>query len=177
MSVPIPLDFTMPIPRIDGRTPVRTQEFKPGTHPGLDLGYVWREGDPTDPAHRSGGGKGAYVLLEGTPQLCPTAGEVVYSEWRKRGWATRIRTAHGFDVCLFHGINGTGRVKPGQKLAAGDVVALVGADPLDGEGWRHLHFEVRIPSSGENQDGYGYVPIDPWPLIRVARVAEYVIPD
>lgn len=168
--------LVFPVPRIRGRSPVVTQGFNLGTHDGVDLGWVWKAGDPVDAFHRSKRGEGAYVTLAGAPMFSPSEGLVLYSEDRKRGWATRIRTTHGVDVCLFHGMVGTGALKAHQRVKPAEYVVQVGADPTDGEGWAHCHFEIRVPckSGTEGRDGWGCIPIDPWPSLRLATLLDWL---
>jgi hypothetical protein len=88
------------------------------------------------------------------------------------------RTPRGYTVVLDHGapwasyythlsemfVTPTQRGQSGQRVRAGDVIGHVGADPLDGEGLMHLHFELWYRGAHE-------AAIDPAPLMRTWLIA------
>ena len=61
----------------------------------------------------------------------------------------------------------TANVKAGERVRAGQPIGIIGADPLDGEHLKHLHFEIWL---GGPKDA-----IDPAPA-SCARVGD-VVPD
>lgn len=162
-----------PAPRMHGRAPIRTHEFEPGAHLGIDIGWCWQTGDPTDAHRRSHHGVGPYVILPDAPWVASADGDVLYAEWRTRGWATRIRTAQ-FDILYMHGERGTGTTQRGQHVTQGQHMAMIGYDPTDGEGWSHLHFEIRLPvkPGTPGRDGWGCLPVDPWPYVQHAAMID-----
>jgi hypothetical protein len=172
-------DLVLPLNKIGDRALCVSQAYHAPNHRGIDYCWVWREGDPTDRVRRSHGGRGGYVTLPGALQLAVCDGVVLYSEWRDRGWATRVRGRYGWDYCFMHGVRGTARVVPHQHVAAGAVIAEVGADPTDPEGFAHLHFEIRIPVNDgvAGRDGWGCQDTDPWPYLRSARLIEVPHPS
>jgi murein DD-endopeptidase MepM/ murein hydrolase activator NlpD len=87
-------------------------------------------------------------------------------------------TPRGYSVVLDHGppwasyythlsemfVQPTQRGQSGQRVRAGDVIGHVGADPLDGDGLMHLHFELWYRGARE-------AAIDPAPLMATWVVA------
>lgn len=144
--------------------------FDPGKHDGVDIGWAWRAGDPdgipdTDRRH--------WTIIGEAPALAVEDGRVIYAEWRLRGFAVRIRgTGRDWvDRCYFHGRRGPWSIHPGENVVQGRELFVIGADPSDPEGWRHLHFETRRPArKSERADGFGCIPIDPWPELRLASI-------
>lgn len=149
--------------------------FDPGKHDGVDIGWAWRPGDPvglpnTDPRRH-------WTIIPDARALCAEDGIVVYAEWRPRGFAVRIRgldRVAPLDRCYFHGQNGPWSIERNAKVLEGRELFVIGADPTDPEGWRHLHFETRRRArKSERGDGYGCIPIDPWPELRLASFREH----
>lgn len=168
-----------PAYRYGDRSPACTGNiFSAPEHEGVDIGWRWRPGDPlgipdTDP-------KRHWTIIGGAPAIAAEAGLVLYAEQRKRGFAVRIRGPL-YDRCYFHGRRGTGLVSKGDHVMEGHELFVIGADPTDGEGWRHLHFETRRPAKpGElagvdgwpRDQAHGCVPIDPWPELRLASIRD-----
>lgn len=167
-------EWILPIPRIDGRKPQVSNSFVLGTHDGIDFAWPWMLTDLSDPFHRSGKGHGSWAQLPNAVWIAAVDGIVLYAEPRERGWALRMRTSMGIDLCYFHGVTGSCHVRPHDVVHAGEKLALVGADPLDGEGFGHLHFEVRVPceEGTPHRDGFGHVPTDPWKFLWNARILD-----
>lgn len=168
-----------PVYRYGDRFPATTPNlFVAGTHDGVDIGWPWRPGDAEGPPdtddHRH------WTILGDAPAIAVEAGEVLYAEQRRRGFAVRIRGPL-YDRCYFHGRAGTGLVRKGEHVREGQELYVIGSDPLDRGRWRHLHYETRRPAKPverEGVDGWardqarGCVPIDPWPELRQAQMLD-----
>jgi murein DD-endopeptidase MepM/ murein hydrolase activator NlpD len=170
--------WVWPLPRWNGYTPaisdgfnsLRTVDGQKVKHQGVDVMY--RRASATDqteryPAGSKHGSRGFFVP-DATPVLAVRDAKV---------WSAGM-TPRGYTVVLDHGppwasyythmsemfIAPTQRGASGQRVRAGDVIGHVGADPLDGEGLMHLHFELWFK-------GARNAAIDPQPLMATWLVA------
>lgn len=148
-----------------------SQDFHAPGHLGCDLGWPWQPGDPTGRHERSKLGAGPWVQLEGSSWVASLPSLVLYSEAAPRGWTVRLRTQYGVDLLYMHGVVGSCHLSRGDFVAAGTLMALVGYDPTDAEGWSHLHFETRIPArdGASGRDDWGYEAVDPSGFLRSSR--------
>lgn len=134
-------------------------------HMGVDLMYARRgarDQVAAFPPRTPHGSAGSFM-----PDAVPVLAVRDASVW------SAARTSRGYAVVLDHGppwatfyqhmsemfVEATQRARSGQRVRAGDVLGYVGADPLDGEGLMHLHFEVWYR-------GGPSAAIDPDPLMR-----------
>ncbi|ACG73735.1 Peptidase M23 [Anaeromyxobacter sp. K] len=78
---------------------------------------------------------------EGTPVRAPAAGVVVRAGPRG-GYGNAVEVDHGGGLLTLYGHAAEVRVRPGQVVAAGDELALVGSTGRSTG--PHLHFEVRM---------------------------------
>jgi murein DD-endopeptidase MepM/ murein hydrolase activator NlpD len=101
--------------------------------------YGWRI-DPLDGRTRFHKGIDFDVPPQ-TPVKSFMAGEVVSSGWEK-GYGNLIEIRHPNGYTTRYGHNGTLLAKEGDKVEAGDVIALSGSTGRSTG--PHLHFEVRI---------------------------------
>lgn len=93
----------------------------------------------------------------GTPVFAADAGEVVYSGARVRGYGNMIVLKHADDLMTVYAHNSVLLVRVGERVAAGQRVALSGqSGHATGP---HLHFEVRR----------GQTPRDPLPYLPEVR--------
>lgn len=125
-----PVDVLVP----DGGVAVVTQEYKPVTHLGVDISV---------PGH----------LKDARAQIVAVAD----------GRVLRVaRTARGGAVLLDHGgwtsaylhLDAV-QVVVGGVVRAGQVIGMMGADPIDPQGVVHLHFQLAV----------GGVAVDPAPFL------------
>lgn len=93
----------------------------------------------------------------GTPVYAADAGEVIYAGNRVRGYGNMVVVNHGGDLMTVYAHNSVLLVKVGERVAAGQRVALSGqSGRATGP---HVHFEVRR----------GQVPRDPLPYLPSLR--------
>jgi murein DD-endopeptidase MepM/ murein hydrolase activator NlpD len=99
-------------------------------HPGVDLG-----------------------IPEGTPYYAAAAGKVILCRWNG-GYGYNVMIDHGNGVVSVYGHSSKLLCKEGQRVQAGDLIALVGNTGYSFGA--HLHFEIRINDK----------PINPIPFMR-----------
>ncbi|HEY1811009.1 MAG TPA: M23 family metallopeptidase [Kofleriaceae bacterium] len=149
--------WVRPIARWNGRAPVISDGFGMRAngqhHNGVDLMFA-RVASDTLRAGTPNGSQG-FVMPDGTHALAASDGVV----------RSAMKTPRGTAVVLDHAGASTfsqhlesASVKAGQRVRAGDPIGIIGADPLDGEHLKHLHFELW---RGGPSDA-----IDPAPLMR-----------
>jgi hypothetical protein len=142
-----------PIARWNGRAPVISDGFglraNGQHHNGVDLMFARLASDTL-----RAGSKG-FVMPDGTHALAASDGVV----------RSAMKTPRGIAIVIDHAAASTfyqhlesASVKAGQRVRAGDPIGIIGADPLDGEHLKHLHFELW---RGGPSDA-----IDPAPLMR-----------
>jgi murein DD-endopeptidase MepM/ murein hydrolase activator NlpD len=123
---------------------------------GADAGFGARRR-----GHRHQGQDLAAAL--GTPVVAPWAGVVEYVRYQRSGAGHYVVLDGGgedLDYVFMHLRGGSIPVRPGQHVAAGDLLGEVGNT---GRSFgAHLHFEVWVGGWYEN----GGQPIDPLPLLR-----------
>lgn len=170
--------WVWPLPRWNGYAPTISSGFGPRTdakgqqvkHLGVDIMYARRNrADQRDRyPPRTKHGSLNHFMPDATPVLAATDAKV---------WSAGM-TPRGYTVVLDHGppwasyythlaemfVQPTQRGQSGQRVRAGDVIGHVGADPLDGEGLMHLHFELWYRGARESA-------IDPEPLMATWLVA------
>jgi murein DD-endopeptidase MepM/ murein hydrolase activator NlpD len=101
-----------------------SNEFSP-PHPGVDV--LYRVGS-------------RWNAPAGTPVLAARVGVVERVTQTARGWALFVR--HGGQLATLYLHLERVDVANGQHVDAGEQLGLMGADPTDHQGLRHLHFEL-----------------------------------
>ncbi|HKY31719.1 MAG TPA: LysM peptidoglycan-binding domain-containing M23 family metallopeptidase [Candidatus Polarisedimenticolia bacterium] len=86
---------------------------------------------------------------EGSPVAAAAAGVVQRVEESFGTYGRLVTLDHGGGLVSYYGHNARNLVQPGQRVSAGDVIALVGRS--GNASTPHLHFEVRLRG----------VPVDP----------------
>lgn len=97
------------------------------------------------------------VAPTGTPVLAAASGEVVYSGNRIRGYGNMVVVKHEGELMTVYAHNSVLLVKAGDRVDAGQAVALSGQSGR--ASGPHLHFEVRrgqVP-----RDPLGFLPTKP----------------
>ncbi|MFJ7288221.1 peptidoglycan DD-metalloendopeptidase family protein [Curtobacterium sp. NPDC098951] len=95
-----------------------------------------------------------------TPIVAAAAGTVDYAGWYG-GYGNYVRISHGGGVQTAYGhiVNGGFRVSPGQRVSAGQLIALVGS--TGNSTGCHTHFEVHVNGA----------TVDPVPFMQARGVA------
>jgi murein DD-endopeptidase MepM/ murein hydrolase activator NlpD len=108
-------------------------------HGGVDIMYRRLPGDPW----RAGtpNGTPGWVMPDHRAALAASDGVVWSAERTPRGWSVvidhaprKLATYYTHLSCVL--------VKAKQAVSAGAPIGVIGADPLDGQHIKHLHFEV-----------------------------------
>jgi hypothetical protein len=136
-------------------------------HNGVDLMYArvasdtLRAGSPNGSAH--------FVMPDSTHALAASDGVV---------WSA-MKTPRGFAVVIDHGpakvatfyqhlekllVTPTANAKSGERVRAGQPIGVVGADPLDAEHVKHLHFELWL--------GGPSAAVDPAPVMHAWSIVD-----
>jgi hypothetical protein len=133
-----------PIACIDGRKPVRSQEYKPRVHLGLDVMFTRLPSDPPYAAADPRGTKGFHVP---PAALCVAAhdGYVLYAKLAANGFRVRLASSQAWPLQTLYLHLLDLQVQPGQLVTAGQPLGLVGGDPTEADPRHtiHLHFETR----------------------------------
>jgi hypothetical protein len=129
--------WVWPLPRWNGRAPEISDGFgirKGGVmHKGVDLMYARAAGD-------SAKGSAHFVMPDAMHAIAAGDGVVWSAAKTPRGNAVVI--THGATWSTFYQHLEKLLVSKGERVRAGQPVGIVGADPLDGEHLKHLHFEL-----------------------------------
>lgn len=191
----------VPMPRaVDGRPPVISDPFNLPGWPGYDPDHrAHRSGDwfyRIAAAHYHGGSH--YEILPGTTALAVLPGVVLYAELNYEAWLhakSKNKADHctGYVVVLDHGdglrtaYHHLSRVDvdPGQSVAAGAELGLVGGSPNRAgfdpgtPGVVHLHGPDVILVKPGHHDGPTFDPqraglyVDPRPYLKGAKILDH----
>lgn len=167
------VDVYWPLPRLSTKKPVVSQEFRAGSHEGVDVMYWWVPGDDEGPPHSalSRDHKPVFTLPVRVPVLAVAVATVVYAKRAPNGFRVRLSHPSGLHTlylhmtCLF--------VRIGEAIKAGQPLGIAGGDETDLPNKTvHLHHEHRVlVPPGVHGDGWGRMTADP---MLVLRAAEYV---
>ncbi len=119
----------------------------------IGAGYGWRR-DPFTGLRQFHRGIDISAP-EGTPIRAPADGIVVKTE-RNGGYGKVLYISHGNGIVTRYGHLSAYRVRPGQKVHRGDVIALVGNTGRSTA--PHLHYEVLV--GGKQVDPMRYIMDD-----------------
>jgi murein DD-endopeptidase MepM/ murein hydrolase activator NlpD len=163
--------WVWPVPSYRGRRPVISDGWgspRDGgsrAHRGADIMYrrahreelvdVFAPGTPD-------GTKWHFMPLD-MVAVAAADGRVWSAGWTPRGNAVVID--HGKPWATFYAHLASLRLVEGQRVRVGEVIGVIGADPLDGRKVRHLHFAMW-------HGGGGRSAVDPAPLMRKWSVVE-----
>ncbi|MFT3693960.1 MAG: peptidoglycan DD-metalloendopeptidase family protein [Kofleriaceae bacterium] len=158
--------WTWPLPRWNGRSPVISDGFgspRPGgvRHGGVDLMFA-RVATDSFKAGSPNGSK-AFVMPDDAVAVAASDGLVWSATKTPRGWAVVID--HGpRKVATFYThlekllVKETSGGKSGERVRVGQPIGVIGADPLDAQHLKHLHFEIWL--AGPNS------AVDPAPFMK-----------
>jgi murein DD-endopeptidase MepM/ murein hydrolase activator NlpD len=164
-EVVLPRRWVWPVPSWNGRSPVISDGFHTRAggvhHNGVDLMYA-RTASDTLAAGTLDGSK-AFVMPDGTHALAASDGVVTFAGSTSRGQAIVLDHGGG-TLGTFYTHLETLLAAVGDRVRGGQAIGIIGADPLDGEHLKHLHFEIwRGALTTANA-------IDPAPLLRTWAV-------
>ncbi|MDR2148478.1 MAG: M23 family metallopeptidase [Tannerella sp.] len=110
-----------------------------------------------------------FTAEPGTDIYATGNGTVVYAEW-KQGYGNCIILNHGYDFETLYGHLQDYKVKVGQKVTRGEVIATVGnTGKSTGP---HLHYEVWYKGQADNPAKYYYQDLTPEEYDRMLQIAE-----
>lgn len=140
------------------RTPPRTRvPTPPPTAPPIDRSIAWTwpaEGTSTIARHSPTESQGLLIAgAEGAPIRAAAAGRVVYTGSGLRGFANLIIVKHSNVFLSAYGHNRDLKVKEGQEVALGQIIASMGLGPGQKPA---LYFEIRY--NGQPVDPLAYLP-------------------
>jgi murein DD-endopeptidase MepM/ murein hydrolase activator NlpD len=92
-----------------------------------------------------------FAVAEGTPIRASMAGEVAYAGWRG-GLGKAVELVHAEGWTTLYGHAREVLVGPGDRIAAGDIIALVGSTGLSTG--PHLHYELRRHGTAIDPGGF-----------------------
>lgn len=145
---PLPGRWVWPVPRWNGRAPVISDGFyspRPGLplHGGVDLMFarvpadVFKTGTPN--------GTTRFVMPDALVAVAASDGTVWSASITPRGFAvvidhkpTKAATFYTHLEKLL--VKPTANAQSGERVRAGQPIGVIGADPLDSEHLKHLHF-------------------------------------
>ena len=157
--------WVWPVPSWNGRTPAISDGFRMRAngihHNGVDLMFVrtasdtLRAGSPNGSAH--------FVMPDGMTAIAASDGVVWSAKKTPRGYAVVID--HGTSkIATFYQhlekllVTPTANANAGERVRAGQPIGIIGADPLDAEHLKHLHFELWLGGPSH--------AIDPAPMMH-----------
>lgn len=157
--------------------PVVTQEFRPGSHLGVDVMYRRRPLSALDrPEVPAGeGGTRVFFAPKGTPIVAARDAIVWSVDKSPRGWQVVLDHGKPFATYYQHlssvslSAHAMGKSSAGAvtHVAAGEQIGTMGGDPLDApQHLRHLHFAVWYEGNGDAasvdptsaMQSWGYAP-------------------
>lgn len=89
-----------------------------------------------------------YGAACGTEVMAAAGGTVIYSQWHPYGGGNRVEIDHGNGLITTYNHLSASKVKVGQKVERGDVIALSGT--TGASTGCHLHFEVEVNNNVVN---------------------------
>lgn len=179
------IGWVQPVPSFEGRTPVISNEYKPGpryvdgklnyrAHLGVDIMFRRRLGDPDGPEDAVAIPKGAtsnpgWIAPAGTPVVAAGPGTIWSADVGPLGRSVQIDhgsvgSAGGVNTFYQHLESFERPWQKGDIVKAGDVIGTMGGDPSNAPHLRHLHFELWFPRPGLPAENW---PRDPEPFIKM----------
>ncbi|NLJ34562.1 MAG: M23 family metallopeptidase [Firmicutes bacterium] len=87
----------------------------------------------------------------GTPVVATGAGVVTYAKWRS-GYGNTVIIDHGYGFRTFYAHNSSLKVKVGQRVSKGEVIAHMGSTGRSTGS--HVHYEVHVNGKPQNPANY-----------------------
>ncbi|MCB9563138.1 MAG: peptidoglycan DD-metalloendopeptidase family protein [Kofleriaceae bacterium] len=151
-----PGSWVWPVATYRGRAPVVSDGWgspRDGgarRHRGVDVMFRRTGRDDLIAAFPAGtaGGSRWHFMPEDTPALAASEGRVTSAGWTSTGFAIVVDHGGGWSTAYRHlsrlDVPPTEPGAPHQVVLAGQPLGVIGANPLDAAGLRHLHFELRL---------------------------------
>ncbi|MFT3700198.1 MAG: M23 family metallopeptidase [Kofleriaceae bacterium] len=156
-----------PVPRWNGRAPVISDGYttpRPGgvMHGGIDLMFARSKTDTYKVG--SANGTKAFVMPDQMVALAAADARVRLAKQTPRGLTIQLEHEGAIVTYYTHLaellVKSTTNGSTGERVRAGQPIGVIGADPMDGQHIKHLHFEIWMPP-GRPQDR-----VDPEPIVR-----------
>jgi murein DD-endopeptidase MepM/ murein hydrolase activator NlpD len=168
---PPPGTWVWPVPSWQGRAPAVSDGWgsrRDGgmrKHRGVDIMFKRTRRDELVAEFPPGTADGAkwHFMPRGVVAVAAADGVVRSAGWAPRGNAVVVR--HDGTWATFYAHLAALLIADGDHVKAGQPLGLIGADPLDSQALRHLHFALW---HGGNSEG----AIDPEPIMRRWKVVE-----
>ncbi|MFT3695717.1 MAG: M23 family metallopeptidase [Kofleriaceae bacterium] len=162
---PLLVGWTVPVPTLVDRPAVVSNEFRavnPRQHLGVDLMFRRRDSRDLFAVYppKTANGTALFFMPEGISALAAAPGTVSFADMTGMGNSVIIQHAIGWATYYTH--LSSLAVKRGDVVHAGQVLGTIGANPLDGEHLKHLHFEMW---KGGKRTG----AVDPAPYLAMWR--------
>lgn len=131
--------------------PVLNRDMK-----SLASGYGWR----MDPVYRRSAFHAGmdFAAKTGTKIFATGEGVVTLAGW-KQGYGNTVIVNHGYNYVTLYGHCSAIKVKIGQKVKRGEIIALVGSTGKSTG--PHLHYEVHFRGAPQNPAHYYFMDLTP----------------
>jgi murein DD-endopeptidase MepM/ murein hydrolase activator NlpD len=110
-----------------------------------------------------------FIAERGTEIYATGNGTVVYASW-KQGYGNCIIINHGYDYETLYGHIDKYKVRIGQKVMRGEIIATVGNTGKSTGS--HLHYEVLFKGRNDNPAKYYYQDLTPEEYDRMIQIAD-----
>jgi hypothetical protein len=160
-----------PVPTWRDRAPLCSDGFgskRPGgiRHGGVDVMFVRVPADPYKPGTPNA--TRMFVMPDGLVAVAASDGLVWSAMETPRGFAVTIdHTPRKVTTFYTHLerllVAPTTNAKSGEHVKAGQPIGMIGADPLDGEHLKHLHFELWFGGAKDRVDPAPY--LQQWDMV------------
>jgi hypothetical protein len=120
-------------------SPRRSRKGERIEHGGVDILYRRAAGDPWLPG--SPNGSRGYVMPDHRAALAASDGIASYAQNTPRGWTVIVDHAP-HKLATYYTHLSQLLVVPKQAVSAGQPIGIIGADPLDRQNLKHLHFAL-----------------------------------
>ena len=139
----------VPVPMFDAYSPTISNEWSPShRHLGVDFMYARRDRSDLASTYPPGSinGDRSFFMPNGIAALAAAAGALRFADWTPRGWTAIVDHDDGTSTYYTHLERlSVDRTKPSSshpRVVAGQLLGIIGFDPIDAARLKHLHFEL-----------------------------------
>lgn len=173
----LPGKWTWPVPITRGRVPVISSGWGSPRgdrqHEGVDVMFRRLPSDPYPV--RSPNGSKLFVMPDDVLAVAAADGVIWSAGKTPRGWSVVIdhSDALGHKLASYYThleemfVKPTSRARSGEQVKAGQPLGIIGADPLDGNHLKHLHFALWAGGSGDAFDAAPFMKS--WAMVKDPR--------